>query len=182
MANKITIKRAAGAAASPVPGSGVITAGELAYSYNNMQASTSGDGDNADVSGTDNVGSGKLFIGGPDNVAPVIVGGAYYTDKIDHFITDVVDGVQQDSKMLSTDASGNLVYNDGNINFDDGSTSLDINNQRALYQGDTTNIRLQDDIDTSYVDIKPHLARFQADVTIDGSYATGNTAAALTVL
>ena len=100
MANKITIKRAAGAAASPVPGSGVITAGELAYSYNNMQASTSGDGDNADVSGTDNVGSGKLFIGGPDNVAPVIVGGAYYTDKIDHFITDVVDGVQQDSKML----------------------------------------------------------------------------------
>ncbi len=182
MANKITIKRAAGETASPLPGSAVLSSGELAYSYNNMQASTTGDGDNADVGGLVNNGSGKLFIGGPDDVAPVIVGGAYYTDKVDHFITDVVDGVQQDSKMLSTDASGNLVYNDGNINFDDGVTSLDINHQRALYEGNTTNIRLQDEINTSYVDIKPHLARFQADVTIDGSSATGNTAAALTVL
>ena len=74
MANKITIKRAAGIDASPVPGSAVLSSGELAYSYNNMQASTSGNGDNADVSGTDNIGSGKLFIGGPDNVAPVIIG------------------------------------------------------------------------------------------------------------
>ena len=49
MANKITIKRASGIDASPVPGSAVLSSGELAYSYNNMQASTSGDGDNADV-------------------------------------------------------------------------------------------------------------------------------------
>ena len=63
MANKITIKRAAGAAASQAPASNVITAGELAYSYNNMLASTSGDGDNADIGGVDNNGSGKLFIG-----------------------------------------------------------------------------------------------------------------------
>jgi hypothetical protein len=181
MANKITIKRAAGVAASPLPGSAVLSSGELAYSYNNMQASTTGAGDNADVGGVDNIGSGKLFIGGPDDVAPVIVGGAYYTDKVDHFITSVVDGVQMDSKVLSTDASGNLVYNDGNINFDDGSTSLDLNHQRALYEGDTTSIKVQNAIANQWVEIKPHSSTFVGDLKVDGS-PSGHGDAVLTVL
>ena len=173
MANKITIKRAAGAAASQAPASNVITAGELAYSYNNMLASTSGDGDNADIGGVDNNGSGKLFIGGPDDLAPVVIGGAYYTDKIDHFITGVVDGVQQDSKVLSTDASGNLVYNDGNINFDNGTNSLDVNNTRLEYSGDGTSIKVANALDTNSVELLPHRATFVGDVIVDGDADSG---------
>lgn len=104
MASVIKVKRS-----STVNAPSALSTGELAYSFGSPQASTNN--------------GGRLFIGGMgpsnnlnfDNGSPIVVGGQYFTDMMDH-----VKGVLTADSALITDANKKL----DNLIVD----SLDLNN------------------------------------------------------